>query len=118
MAKKKPHAEFNMSEAIREILTANPKLTSKEVIDAIVAKYPKAKINEASFTVAYYTSRKKLGIATSGRGKKVSKRTAKPAARQTVDLATLQAAARFLNDVGGADAALEAIKQVQAVQLK
>ena len=35
-----------------------------------------------------------------------------------VDLARLQAAARFLSEVGGAEAALEAIKQVQAVQVK
>ncbi len=119
MAKKKSKAtEFNMSEAIRGILTENPKLTSGEVYDAIVAKHPTARINESSFSVAFYASRKKLGIGSSRRGKKAVKKTAKAAVRKTVDLAMMQAAAKFLSEVGGADAALQAIKQVQAVQVK
>ena len=123
MAKKKPKAaDFNMSEAIREILTENPKLGSTDVYNAILAKHPSAKINDSSFSVAFYTSRKKLGIGSSGRGKKAVKKAVKKvatkAARKTVDLAMMQAAAKFLSEVGGADAALEAIKQVQAVQVK
>src|SRR5438105_3807469 len=46
MAKKSAASEFNMSEAIRGILTENSKLSSKEVTDAISAKYPGAKINK------------------------------------------------------------------------
>ena len=110
MAKKK--SAFNMSEVIREILTANPQATSKEVYDAVAAKFPKAKINESSFTVAFYTSRKKLGSSAprkSGR---------KKTARSTGDLSTLQSAAKFLSEVGGAESALQAIKQVQALQVK
>ena len=122
MAKKKPQAEFKMSEVIREILAANPKLSSKEASDAVVAKYPDATINKNSFSVAFYTARKKLGIGSSGRGKKsikkVGKKLGRPAARQTVDLAMMQATAKFLSEVGGAEAAMEAIKQVQAVQVK
>ena len=57
MAKKSAAAEFNMSEAIREILSAKPSLSSKEVADAIVAKYPTAIINKNSFGVAFYTMR-------------------------------------------------------------
>jgi len=118
MAKKKSKtADFNMSEAIREILTENPKVSCKEASAAVMAKHPTAKINDSSFMVAFYTSRKKLGIGSS-RGKKGVKKSAKPAARKAVDLAMLQAAAKFLSEVGGADAALEAIKQVQAVQVK
>ena len=119
MAKKKSKAaDFNMSEAIREILTENPKLGSTDVYNAVLAKHPTAKINDSSFSVAFYTSRKKLGIGSSRRGKKVGKKTAKPAVRKTVDLAMMQAAAKFLSEVGGADAAVAAIKQVQAVQVK
>ena len=122
MAKKKPQAEFKMSEVIREILAASPKLSSKEASEAVVAKYPDATINKNSFSVAFYTARKKLGIDSPGRGKKsikkVGKKLGRPAARQTVDLAMMQAAAKFLSEVGGAEAALEAIKQVQAVQVK
>ena len=123
MAKKKSKAaDFNMSEAIREILTENPKVSCKEASAAMLAKHPTAKINDSSFMVAFYTSRKKLGIGSSGRGKKAVKKAAtkaaKPAARKSVDLAMMQAAAKFLSEVGGADAALAAIKQVQAVQVK
>ena len=119
MAKKKSKAaEFNMSETIREIVTENPKLTCKEASAAVLAKHPTAKINDSSFMVAFYTARKKLGIGSSGRGKKAVKKTVKPAVRQAVDLAMLQAAAKFLSEVGGAEAALEAIKQVQAVQVR
>ncbi len=122
MAKKKPPAEFKMSEVIREIRTANPKLSSKEASEAVMAKYPDATINKNSFSVAFYTARKTLGIGSPGRGKKsikkVGKKLGRPAARQTVDLAMLQSAAKFLSEVGGAEAALEAIKQVQAVQVK
>ena len=123
MAKKKAAAEFNMSEAIRGILTENPKLSNKEVKEAILAKHPTAKINDNSFAVAYYTGRKKL-FGLSGSKSKRSKKTnliaksAKPASRPAVSLAALQTAAKFLSEVGSVDVAMEAIKQVQALQVK
>ena len=121
MAKKPAAVDFNMTETIRDLLTENPKLGPKEVTDAILAKYPGVKINKNSFSVAVYTGRKKLGIgSTSGRGRKVGvrKSVSVSAVRPKVDLAKLQAAAKFLSEVGGAEAAIEAIKQVQAVQVK
>ena len=54
MAKKAPAADFNQSEMIREILTESPKLSSKEVNDTILAKYPTTTINKNSFSVAFY----------------------------------------------------------------
>lgn len=120
MAKKAANVEFNMSETIRELLKANPKANSKEVADAIVAKYPGTKINKNSFSVAFYTCRKKMGIGSSrrGGGRKFGARKSASASRGSADFAMLQAAAKFLNEVGGADAAIEAIKQVQAVQVR
>ena len=120
MAKKSSSSDFNMSEAIRDILTANPQFSNKEVHDAIMEAYPSAKINKNSFSVAYYTGRKKLGIGGTRRGRKFSNRVGRPAAaaRPTVNLAMMQAAAKYLSEVGGAEAAIEAIKQVQAVQVK
>ena len=118
MAKKKAQPEFKMSETIREILTANPKLSSKEVCEAVLAKHPNTKINEKSFSVAFYNARNKLGIGPSGRRRKAAKKANRPAAVKSIDLAKLQSAARFLSEVGGAAAAIEAIKQVQAVQVK
>ena len=101
MAKKSPAAEFNMSESIREILTENPKLSAQEMTDAILAKHPGAKINKNSFSVAFYTGRKKLGIGSSKRGRKVGIRKSVSASRSTVDIAMLQKAARFLSEIGG-----------------
>ena len=118
MAKKAPAADFNMSEAIREILTENPNFSTKDASDAVLAKHPTAKINKNSFSVAFYNGRKKLGISVSGRGRKAAKGQSKSAIRSSVNLATLQTTAKFLNEVGGIEAALEAIKQVQAVQVK
>ena len=120
MAKKIANADFNMSEAIRDILKANPKFSSKEASEAIVANNPGVKINKNSFSVAFYTGRKKLGIRSSGkgRGRKPGVKNVKASIRPSLNLAMLQTTAKFLSEVGGAEKALEAIKQVQAVQVK
>ena len=122
MAKKKTAPEFKMSEVIRGILTENPKLSNKEVKEAVLAKYPTATINENSFSVACYNAKKKLFGPTHQKSKKAKTnpvaKVAKSAARPSVDLATLQAAAKFLGEVGNADVALAAIKQVQGLQVK
>jgi len=122
--------EFNTSEEIRTVLGGNPALGIKEVLEAVKAKFPGAVINEKSFGVAVYNARKKLGISggasgsngSSGRKagatKKVVRKRLPSASRPTLDLAILQAAAKFLNEAGNAEAATEALKQVQALQLK
>jgi hypothetical protein len=87
-----------------------------------LAKYPNAKINKNSFSVAFYTGRQKLGIRLSTRGRKAGSvgkiKLSRAVAHAGVDLATLQTTAKFLSEVGGVDAALEAIKNVQGVQVK
>jgi hypothetical protein len=118
MAKKRSAAEFNMSEGIREILSANQSLTAKEVYDALSEKNPGAKINRNSFSVAFYTCRKKLGLGSKRRGARRGRGKAKAASAPGVNLAALRTAARFLSEVGGAEAAMEAIKQVQTLQVK
>lgn len=123
MAKKKAAGSFNMSLAIRDLLQANSKLSAKEAWDALAEKHPGEKINKNSFSVAFYTGRNKLGIKSPGRGKKRGVKGAKRASsvmatRPSLDLYALKTAAQFLSEVGGADAALEAIKQVQALQVK
>lgn len=118
MAKKAASIDFNMAEAIRECLTENPKAGSREVAEAIQAKYPSAKINKNSFSVAFYTGRKKMGLGGSGRRGRFARRIGRGGGGGSVNLAKLQAAAKFLSEVGGAEAAMEAIKQVQAVQVR
>ena len=123
MAKKAANPEFNMSEAIREVFRETPNLSAKDAAEVILAKHPSAKINKNSFSVAYYTVRKKLGIKTSGRGrargrKAGVKKGLRAGMGVSLNLATLQTTARFLSEVGGAEAAIEAIKHVQAIQVK
>jgi hypothetical protein len=119
MAKKKSASEFNMSEAIREILTEDSKLSISETLEALKTKHPSAKINEKSYSVAFYTARNKLGIASRRRKKRsgtksVTKRSTAP----QVNLSALHSAKKFLSDVGSADTALAALKQVQDLQVK
>ena len=122
MAKKKTATveEFNMSAVVREALGLHPKASAREVQDYVEAKHPGAKINKGSFSVAFYTTRKKLGIGGK-RSKRVGVRVAhksKSTVSHAVNMDALRAAAKYLSEVGGADAAIEAIKQVQAIQVK
>jgi hypothetical protein len=122
MAKKKTtrRGDFNLSAEVRQVLSENPESTGKEALAALKKKFPKQAINENSFGVAYSTGRKKLGISKS---RKVRRR--KPAAARRsrassapVDIQTLQAARRFLAEIGDADVAINAIKQLQSLQIR
>ena len=113
MAKKPPAPEFNLSEAVRKILKENPKLTSKQTHEAVLAKYPGAKINKGSFLVAFYTGRKKLGIGSFRRGKKVGIKKSLASGKQAIDITMIQSGAKFIREIGGAEAALEVIKLLQ-----
>jgi hypothetical protein len=118
MAKKKAAAKFGMAEELRVLLTENPNLTSREAMEKIRAKFPDRDINEKSFGVAFYSARKKVGAGGNGKpSKKIVRRKVPTATRPTVDLSTLQAAVTFLGAAGSSEVAIEAIKQVQALQL-
>lgn len=109
-------ASFNMSEAIRTLLQENPKLSGREAREALQAKYPSAKINMNSFGVAFYTVRKKMGLkGKRTRAGKVAR--AARAAGSVVSFDALKLAAALLRSVGSVEAALEAVKTVQAVQI-
>ena len=124
MAKKKSTSGFNMAAEIRGLLRQNRSLSGSEVCDALKKKFPRQKINESSCGVAFSGARKKLGISQrkSGKKRKAAKKTVrrmKPAAAaQAVDLTTLQAAAKFVSEVGGAEKAIRAIRQVRALQIQ
>ncbi len=133
MAQKPPKSEFNMSQVIRNLLKDNPKIGGNEAAAAIQSQYPSLNLNKNSFSVAFYTTRQKMGLKLAKRSKRMTTRKSSVAQKSSaepkspvtpqrevgsVDLALLQATAKFLSVVGGADAALEAIKQVQAIQVK
>jgi hypothetical protein len=124
MAKKRAsRGDFNMAAAIRAELEKNKALSLKECMAAVTASNPGQTINPSSFGVALSNQRKKLGIKT-GRGRKKTVRRAKPgalraaAAPQTVNLSALQAARKFLAEVGDVEVALTAVKQLQALQIR
>ena len=124
MAKKKSASGFNMAAEIRSLLRQNRSLSGSEVYNALKKKFPKQKINESSCGVAFSGARKTLGISQrkAGKKRKAAKKTVrrmKPAAAaQTVDLTTLQAAAKFVLEVGDAEKGIAAIRQLRSLQIQ
>jgi hypothetical protein len=121
MAKKKSASGFNMAAEIRGLLNGNRDLAGREVYATLKKKFPKEDINESSCGVAFSGARKKLGISQRRRGKK--RKTAvvkmKPAAAALkVDLNALQAAAKFVSEVGNSEKAIAAIRQLRSLQIQ
>jgi hypothetical protein len=123
MAKKKSSDGVNMAEEIRAVLMENPKFSGREVIEALTAKHPGLKINKASAGVAFSNARKKLGIVKGAKKKGGGARVVRKrvptttTSRPAMDMATLQAAAKFVSQVGSAETAIEAVRQVVALQI-
>ncbi len=124
MAKKKSASGFNMAAEIRGLLEENRSLSGSEVYVALKKKSPRQRINESSCGVAFSGARKTLGISQkrAGKKRKAAKQTVrklKPAAAaQAVDMATLQAAAKFVSEVGDAEKAISAIRQLRSLQIQ
>lgn len=125
MAKKKA-AEgadgFNLSKAIRDVLTENRNLSGREVVAELEKKYPGATINKSSAYVAFSNARKKLGIK--GGRRKVRLRKPKGGrvmkagpARVVLDMDLLKAAKKFVAEVGSAEKAIAAVQQIVALQI-
>jgi hypothetical protein len=107
MAKKR--SGTSKSQCIRDHLAANPSATPNEIIAALAKQG--IKVSYGLTSSVKYT--KKTGK------KKGAKRTVKrklPGA-QAVGILTLQAAAKFVAQVGDADTAIAAVKQVQSLQI-
>ncbi len=120
MAKKKANNDFNMSAEIRNLLRAKRTIMGREVYNALVEKFPKQIINKNSCLVAVYKNKNRTKKA--GKKKSVAKKTVKrqkPTATVTaVDLNALQAAAKFVAQIGSADEAIAAIKQLESFQIR
>ena len=112
MAKKK--AGKSLSQSIRDYLQADPSATPNQIVAALAKQG--IKVLPGLVSNIKYTS----GLSAKKKtGKKGTKRTVnrrRPSA-QTVDISTLQAAAKFLAEVGDAETAMAAIKQVQSLQI-
>jgi hypothetical protein len=120
MAKKK--VRNSLSQKIRDHLQANPGATPNQIVEALANQG--IKVSPGLASNVKYTSgpgaKKKAAKKKRANGRrKGTKRTVmrrRPGA-QTVDIATLQAAAKFLATVGDAETATAAIKQVKSLQI-
>ncbi len=121
MAKKRASGGFNMSAEIRKLLRARRTITGREVYNALVENFPNQKIKEGSCLNAFSKTRMRMGLKKRGKKKsgagKVVKRKMPSTAVTAVDLNALQAAAKYVAQVGGAETAISAIKQLQSVQI-
>lgn len=125
MAKRKAsRGEFNMSQAIREQLSANRKLSLRECREAVEAAHPGVAINQNSFGVAFSNQRRKLGIKPGRRGRRV--RVMKPGAAgagaargagKPVKMEHLQAARKYMAEVGNAETAIAAVRALAQLQI-
>ena len=118
MAKKKAGKSF--SQSIREHLQANPNATPNQIVAALAKTGVNVSVGLAS-NVKYTsgpgaktkTAKKKR---TTGQKTKTVKR--KLPSAQNIDISALQAAAKFVADVGDADKAIAAVKQVSSLQIQ
>ncbi|MFV0445597.1 MAG: hypothetical protein ACK5Q5_18605 [Planctomycetaceae bacterium] len=124
MAKRKAtRGEFNMSAAIRDQLQANPKLSLRECMEAVATAHSTDKINPNSFGVAFSNQRRRLGIKGRRGGRRV--RVMKPGAvgrpaansNKPVRMEHLQAARRFMAEVGDAETAVAAVRALAQLQI-
>ncbi|MBX3437019.1 MAG: hypothetical protein KF861_05985 [Planctomycetaceae bacterium] len=112
--------EFVMARELRNILSESRDLSGKQALSVLKERFPKEKINENSFGVAFSGARRALGISKGRKKVRIRKPGAGPArstAVVTVDIETLQAARRYLTQVGDAERAISAIKQLQTLQI-
>lgn len=120
MAKKKAaRGDFNMSEEIRNLLKNDASMSSREVFEALVRDFPGQEINRNSCNVAFSHARRKLGIKGSG-NRAVRHRRPSVAVSSSVgslNLGILQAARELLSQAGSPEAAVQAIQDLQALQL-
>lgn len=117
MAKK---SGFNMSAEFREMLAKNSSLTSGEAFRALEAKYPKESLNKNSASVAFFNTRKKLGLTPKRKGTTVRKQVPSVTAAKvsSLDFEALRSAKAFLEACGGdKDVALQALKQLGSLQI-
>ncbi len=115
MAKKK--SGKSRSQSIREHLQTNPSATANQIVLALAKKGIKVSVGLAS-NVKYTSgpgAKKKTAKKRVTGGKKRTVTRKMPSA-PAVDIALLQAAAKFVAQVGDAETAVAAVKQVQSLQ--
>jgi hypothetical protein len=70
MAKKKSRSRsFNMSAAVRDVLTEHPQMSAKEVEAEVKKQHPGKKFNSNSLSVSFSSARKTLGSSRARSGR-------------------------------------------------
>ncbi|WP_437201627.1 hypothetical protein [Planctomicrobium sp. SH664] len=123
MAKKKAvRGEFNMSAEIRALLKETPSMSSRDVFEELQKRFPGQTINRNSCNVAFSHARRKMGLRP-GRSRSVkvrrpgAKAVAAPRGGEAVDFTLLKAARKFMAEAGSAQAAINALQQLEALQI-
>lgn len=106
---------INMAAEIRDILAANPQARGADVREALHRKFPRAKFSPGSVNVAFSQARKRAGIAPGPR--QPPGRTNVRANGSRLNLGTLTAARDFVREAGDSETAIEAVKQLESLQL-
>jgi hypothetical protein len=122
MAKKKAagRGDFVMLAEVREILKQNPDFTGKQTLAALKERFPHQTIKENSAGVAFSKVRREFGMTNNRkvRRPRPKARAAQPKPETPVTIDALQAARKYLMEVGDASTAIAAVRQVQALQIQ
>lgn len=126
-------ATFNTAEELRSILTENPSLDQPGIVKELRRRHPRCRINENSLSATLSQQRKRLGVTAPkfADGKPSSSTYSLtvqvPPGEWTADavdrfngpvnLDILKGAARLIREIGDAETASEAIRQVQQLQV-
>lgn len=105
--KKAKASRVNLAAVARELLQQTPEATNEQIAEAITAEYG-VSVNRASLNTAVCNARRRLGI-------RKRRWTVPQSAAEMVQV--LEAARELLLRAGSAEAAVEAIQQVQKLQL-
>lgn len=132
MARKRKDGKPTISAELRNMIRENRSITFPEAFAALKEKFG-GNINENSCSSSFYLARQQVGVTgrqpaarkraakkTAARRRRGNKRTVRkrrPAA-QSIDIDRLQSAVKFIAEVGDADRAIAAIKQVKALQVR
>jgi hypothetical protein len=114
MAKKKAGGQ-SLSQHIRDYLASNPDSTPNQIVAGL--KEQGIKVSTGLASNVKYTSGPGGRKRGRRKGAKRTVRRRRPGA-QTMDISVLKAAAKYVEQVGDVDMALEAVKQVQALQVR
>ena len=126
MAKKKAsQGAFVMSAEMRKVVSENPEIKGKDAIALLKKRFPGEKINENSANVAFSNARKAIGVsgktsapaASSAPTRRPAPAKTQAPKAQTGNFNVLEAAKELVEAAGDSQTAIEALKQLDKLQV-